>query len=83
MKKGKEWAKSQDHGGMRWVRDGVCLALQWKDNRAVTLLSTINHANEFVMVERRDRIGNQWCTLQVQQPKAIHDYNHLMNGVDV
>lgn len=54
MKKGKEWAKSQDHGGMRWVRDGVCLALQWKDNRAVTLLSTINHANEFVMVERRE-----------------------------
>lgn len=82
MKNGKKWAKSQDRGGMRWVRDEVCLALQWKDNRAVTLLSTINHANEFVMAERRERIGYRWRTLQVQQPKAIHDYNHFMNGVD-
>lgn len=82
MKKGKDWAKSQERGGMRWERDGVCLALQWMDSRAVTVLSTINHANEYVMVERRERNGERWRTLQVQQPKVIQQYNHFMNGVD-
>ncbi|XP_062393486.1 piggyBac transposable element-derived protein 4-like [Sardina pilchardus] len=82
VKKGKEWVKGKDRGAMRWVRDNCCLALQWKDNRPVTLLSSIHSANEFLHVQRREKFEHKWRCTRVKQPKAIHDYNFYMNGVD-
>lgn len=82
MKKGKEWARRKDRGTMRWVRDAECLALQWKDNRPVTMLTTIHNANEFVHIDRKQKIANRWQNVQVCQPKAIEEYNAYMNGVD-
>ena len=82
MKNGKDWAKGKDRGNMRWHREGVCLAVQWKDNRVVTMLSTIDTANKYVMVDRKEKIDNKWQTIQVKQPQAIHSYNQFMNGVD-
>ena len=82
MKKGKEWARRKDRGTMRWVRDAECLALQWKDNRPVTMLTTIHKADEFVVIERKQKIANRWQNVQVRQPKAIEQYNAYMNGVD-
>lgn len=82
MKKGSEWAKKLDRGSMRWERDGVCLAQQWKDNRPVTILSSIENANDFIRVERNEKVDNQWTRREVRQPKAISNYNKYMNGVD-
>lgn len=82
MKKGKEWAKREQRGNMRWQRDGVCLAQQWKDNKPVTILSSIADANEWVMVERKEKENNRWQTIRVKQPKVIENYNQYMNGVD-
>lgn len=67
---------------MRWERDGVCLAQQWKDNRPVTILTSIESANEFVMVARKEKVGHALRNINEKQPKAIDEYNHYMNGMD-
>ncbi|KAK3721643.1 hypothetical protein QZH41_003665 [Actinostola sp. cb2023] len=82
MKKGKVWQKKKERGAMRWIRDGICLAQQWKDNRPVTMLTSIHNANDYVMVDRKEKNDNRWQNIQVRQPKAIRDYNSFMNGVD-
>ncbi|KAL9978044.1 hypothetical protein ACROYT_G015521 [Oculina patagonica] len=82
MKKGPQWAQRKERGSMRWERDGVCLAQQWKDNRPVTILTSIDNANDFVMVARKEKAGNAWRNINVRQPKAIDHYNNYMNGVD-
>ena len=82
MKKGQEWARRKDRRSMRWERDGVCLAQQWKDNRPVTVLTSIASANDFVMVSRKEKVGNVWRNINVKQPKAIDQYNNYMNAVD-
>ena len=71
MKKGQEWARRKDRGSIRWERDGVCLAQQWKDNRPVTVLTSTASANDFVMVSRKEKVGNVWRSIDVKQPKAI------------
>ena len=82
MKKGQQWARRKARGSMRWERDGVCLAQQWKDNRPVTILTSIDNANDFVMVARKEKVGNVWRNINVKQPKAIEHYNNYMNAVD-
>lgn len=82
MKKAQEWARRKNRGVMRWDRDGNCLALQWKDNRPVTMLTSIHVANEFRQVDRNVKVDNRWQNVKVQQPKAIDEYNKYMNGVD-
>lgn len=82
MKKGQQWARRKARGSMRWERDGVCLAQQWKDNRPVTILTSIDNANDFVMVARKEKVGNAWRNINVRQPKSIEHYNNYMNAVD-
>lgn len=82
MKKGKEWARGRERGAMRWVRENELLAMQWKDNRTVTMLTSIHVANDFVHVKRKEKRGNKWENITVQQPKAVNEYNNYMNGVD-
>ena len=82
MKKGQQWARRKARGSMRWDRDGVCLAQQWKDNRSVTILTSIDNANDFVMVARKEKVGGVWRNINVKQPKAIEHYNNYMNAVD-
>ena len=38
---------------MRWECGGICLAQQRKDNRPVTTLTSIESANEYVMVSKK------------------------------
>lgn len=83
MKNGKQWARKKARGSMRWKRDGCCLAIQWKDNKAVTILSSINNANDCTIVSRKERVGTTWSTINVKQPKVIEIYNQHMNGVDL
>ena len=84
MKGGKSWAKGKERGAMRWERTEECLVMQWKDNRVVTLLTTIDNANETVTVTRKSKGENgRWIVdNNVKQPKGIERYNKFMNGVD-
>ena len=45
FKDSKVWAKGKDRGSVRWGRDPPCLALQWLDNKVVSMLTTIDNAN--------------------------------------
>ena len=67
---------------MRWEQNGSLLALQWKHNKIVTMLSSSDVASECVTVNRKIKISNKWETVEVKQPMAIHKYNAFMNGVD-
>ena len=40
---------------MRWKRTGPVLALQWKDNKVVSLLTTIGDANTNVEVSGKQK----------------------------
>ena len=84
MKNGKEWSKARnvERGSMRWVRDPPILAMQWLDNKIVSLLTTIENANDSELVERKTKNGGVWSTRRVTQPKAIASYNQYMNAVD-
>ena len=82
MKNGKEWANGERRGSLRWVRDGVCLVLQWKDNRPVTMLTSIDSANDFVLVDRKERVGSVRERVKIKQPKAVHNYDQYMNAVE-
>ena len=82
LKNSKEWAKGKDRGAMRWEPDPPCLALQWIDNKVVSLLTTIDNANNKIQVNRKSKTAGVWSTKVVYQPKAVSNYNKYMNAVD-
>lgn len=71
LKNGKQWAKKKERGAMRWERVPPVLALQWKDNKVVSLLTTIDNANDSVQVSRKAKTNNVWRSVNVPQPVAI------------
>ena len=82
LKNGKAWAKKEKRGSMRWHRDPPCLALQWVDNKVVSMLTTIDNANDQVQVSRKSKTAGVWSTKVVPQPKTISNYNKYINAVD-
>jgi hypothetical protein len=82
LKNGKNWARGKARGSMWWDRTPPVLTLQWKDNKVVSLLTTIGNANETLQVTRKAKTGNAWRQINVRQPVAIKEYNMFMNGVD-
>ncbi|KAK0065268.1 piggyBac transposable element-derived protein 3 [Biomphalaria pfeifferi] len=42
-------------GDMRWIRDGQLLTVQWRDNKTISLMSTIHDANDSVTAKRRTK----------------------------
>ena len=82
LKNGKAWAKNEKRGSMHWHRDPPCLALQWVDNKVVSMLTTIDNANDQVQVSRKSKTAGVWSTKVVPQPKTISNYNKYMNAVD-
>ncbi|XP_020603908.1 piggyBac transposable element-derived protein 4-like [Orbicella faveolata] len=83
LKNGKQWAKGQPRGAMRWERDPPVLAMQWVDNRVVSMICTASNANDKVQVKRKKREGGAWqINNEVQQPLAFQAYNRYMNAVD-
>ena len=46
LKKGKEWGTGKPKGTMHWERDAPVLALQWVDNKVVSMISTSANANQ-------------------------------------
>ena len=67
---------------MRWEGNCSLLALQWKDNKIVIILFSIEVANEYVTVNCKMKIRDKWETVEVKQAMATHKYNAFMNGVD-
>ena len=55
MKGGKVWANRKERGDMRWCREEKALCLQWKDNKVVTMVPSIDRADSFVEVERKTK----------------------------
>ena len=84
LKNGAQWSKASNvqRGSMRWERDPPLLALQWLDNKVVSLLTTIESANDSLQVNRKTKTAGVWSTNVVQQPQAIASYNQYMNAVD-
>lgn len=82
LKNGKQWAKKKQRGSMRWDRDPPCLALQWVDNKVVSLLTTIDNANDSLQVTRKTKTAGVWSTKVVPQPRTVNNYNKYMNAVD-
>ena len=84
MKNGIQWSKASNvqRGSMRWERDPPVLALQWFDNKVVSMLTTIENANDSLQVKRKTKTAGIWSTKVVQQPQAIATYNKYMNAVD-
>ena len=82
LRHSKQWAKGKERGCMRWERTGPCLALQWIDNKVVSMLSTIDNANDVVQVTRKAKTDNVWREVNVVQPVVVQRYNAYMNGVD-
>ena len=82
MKGGNVWGRKKEKDDMRWKRNGSLLALQWKDHKIVTMLCSIDVANEHVPVNHKIKTSNKWETVEGKQPMAIHKYNAFMNGVD-
>ncbi|XP_072145227.1 piggyBac transposable element-derived protein 4-like [Dermacentor andersoni] len=80
--KDSSWEKSAERGDVRWIRDGNILYMQWKDRRAVNLMSTIHTANEHVPAKRREKRGRQWALRVIRKPLLVHEYNAGMLGVD-
>ena len=58
----------------------VTTAIQWKDKRVVSMLTTI-HDDHVVMVERRSRCASSGRE-QIEKPLAVAEYNRYMGGVD-
>jgi hypothetical protein len=82
LKNGKQWAKKLERGSMRWERVPPYLALQWIDNKVVSMLTTIDKADESIEVTRRAKTNGVYREIHVPQPQTIKRYNMFMNAVD-
>ncbi len=82
MRHVKVWAKKLPRGTMRWIRESDLLILQWIDNKPVSLVTSIDSANDRVVAKRRTKKRGVYQELEVDQPYAVHRYNQYMNGVD-
>ena len=70
LKDVKAWAKTQARGGVRWVRASEVLTLQWVDNKPVSVLTTIDSANDSVLAMRRAMVDQKFAKIDVPQPKV-------------
>ena len=82
LKDVKTWARGLEEGSMRWERVPPVLVVQWVDNKPVSLLTTIDNANDSVQVKRNKVPNGVWTAVNVLQPKVISTYTTYMNAVD-
>ena len=68
-----------DRGDSQLVQQGGVVALLWRDNRVVTLLSTNAQPQQQAVVQRREHDGSR---IDVRCPAAMELYNRFMGGVD-
>ena len=71
----------KERGDKRWGRKSPCLALPWKDNIVVTLLTTVHNANDHVVVKRKEKQNGKWESIDLKQTYLIQTYRAYINGV--
>ncbi|KAL1484872.1 hypothetical protein MTO96_049932 [Rhipicephalus appendiculatus] len=76
------WERKAERGNIRWLRESGVLYLQWKDRRAVNMMSTIHTANNHVLAKQSEKKNGKWQEISVRKPKLVDDYNSGMLGVD-
>ena len=54
----------------------------FRGSHDITIVTTLDSANDKVSAIRKSKTGNVWKDITVHQPKAIDRYNKYMNGVD-
>ena len=68
---------------MRWVRLGPVGCLQWKDNKVVSMLTTMHkNISQRIFCSQRAKVNGNFRKLEVSQPEVVRDYNKYMGGVD-
>ena len=77
-----KWENRANRGDMRWVREDEVLTVQCKDNKCVTIMSTMHNATDNRLVNRRVKQNGKYQKIQVKQPAIIGSYNVNMSGVD-
>ena len=75
----KEWARTVELGGMRWDRQSNILTLQWMDHKPISIITTIDSANEVTVAHRKIKRGEQLQKIDVNVPKVIQKYNQCIN----
>ena len=65
LKNIKQFNKTAARGGMSWVRMTDILCVQWKDNRIVSILSTIHTANKETTAIQRTKVNGKYAKLEV------------------
>jgi len=66
-----------------WVRDPLCLVLQWVDNKVMSMIRTVcNTINDHVQVSWKVRNAGISTERLVRQPQIFQTYNLKMNAVD-
>ena len=83
LKDGKQFQKKAKRNDMRYVRKENLLQQQWMDKRCVTMVSSIHSATDFVNENRTVKINHQLQDIVIKKPKAVHEYNQAMGGVDL
>ena len=78
---GKAFEKRSERGATRYIRKNDILYQKWKDQRCVSMLSTIHRGNDHFMVTRNAKVNgaHRQC---IRQPKCIRNYNQKMGGVN-
>lgn len=82
LKNGKQWAKGKERGNMGCERDSPVLALQWVDNKVVSMISIAANASDTVQDNHKRKTAGVWNKNEVTQPQVFQTYNRCMNAVD-
>ena len=61
---------------------GDCLCAKAVHNEVVTLLSTVDCANNFVEVQRKVAVNQKWKKITVKMPYVVKTYDAYMNAVE-
>ena len=75
LKNAKTFEKQANRGDIRWVRMGDLLAMQWKDSKIVSFLSSIHSTGGRGHVTRKSKCNGQWREIKVKRPQLVKDYN--------
>ena len=74
-----EEAKRLRRGEFLFRQSGNIVAVAWKDNKVVNVVSTLASANDTTTVNRTQKDGSR---LSVPCPRSVALYNEFMGGVD-
>lgn len=70
MKNGTQWSKSSNvqRGSIHWESDPPILALQWLDNKVVSMLTTIENVNDSFQVSLKTKTAANWKLYSSLEP---------------